>query len=323
MRTAVSFQTINRSNSGPGAFLRGAKWYWDEVTEMTAAAGFRAIALPIKPNSPTDVRNGAPICTDELREVYGSVEGYRSYLQEKGIERVSAMLLSAQDMLAYMQENSLPMEEYFSIFYSYAEDACTVLKSLGGEALVLSPTPAWGALHQMLETEAHIQAFLDGAAECLNRIGRMSAALGIRTCVKNDFWTLVRGTAISSFLEKLDDAVFFAPDTAQLQIAGADPVALIRKHAGRIGCVCLTDTKYRDETENYKSASPEFPQSGRQQRCYHDLGYGDVDFPAVYAALREAGFDGLVILESRYTLEVPRALLRMRTFWNRLTKAER
>lgn len=321
MKTAVSFNTIHRSNSGPGAMLRGAKWYWDEVTDMVAAAGFRSIALQMNPNTPTDARNGAPICTDELRQVYGSIAGYRSYLKEKGIEEVSALMISGQNLLANMQETAVPIEAFFTELYAHAEDVCDVLRVLGGQLLLVSPTPAWGNLLQILDGPAALEKFEDDAAACLNKIGDMSQKMGIRTCVKNDFWTLMRGSSIRAFMEKVDRSlVSFAPDTAQLQIADADPVELIHAYGKDLHCVCLTDTKYKDQVENYKSISPEFPQSGALQRCYCDLGNGDVDFGAVYRALQAKDFDGLVILESRYSLNIPRAILRMRTFWNRLTR---
>lgn len=323
MKTAISFNTVHRSNSGPGAMLRGAKWYWDEVTDMVAAAGFTSIALPMNPNNAMDARNGAPICTDGLREVYGSVEDYLAYLNEKGIENVAALMISGQGMLERMQEIAMPMEEFFTEFYKYAEDACEALCILGGKVLLVSPTPAWGSLLLTLGSEDKLQKFEDDTVKCLNKIGTMSATMGIHTCVKNDFWTLLRGNSIRAFMEKVDrNVVSFAPDTAQLKIADADAAELIREYGSDIRCVCLTDTKYQDQTENYKSISPEFPQIGAQQRCYNDLGYGDVDFSAVYQEMETQNFDGLVVLESRYSLNIPKAILRMRTFWNRLLKAD-
>ena len=36
--------------------------------------------------------------------------------------------------------------------------------------------------------------------------------------------------------------------------------------------------------------------------------------------LKAEGFDGPVLLESKYSLDIPKGILRMRTFWNRLEK---
>lgn len=321
MKTAISFNTVNRETSGPGAFMRAAKWYWDEVTDMAAAAGFTSLALPMLPSTPNIARNGAPICTDEIRNVYGSAEGYLSYLNEKGIENVAAIMISAQGMFDSMFESGVALKDFFTEFRRHAEDVCGMLKTLGGSVLVVSPTPAIGPLAQALGGEDKLAGFAEESARCISEIGAMSAAMGVRTCLKNDFWTLARGNEIHAFMEKVDRSVVgFAPDTAQLKIAGADYTALVREYADNLACVCLTDTNYSDQTDNYKSISPEYPQSGPQQRCYHDLGYGSVDFPAVYQTLQDTGFDGLVILESRHTLDVPKSILRMRTFWSRLTK---
>ena len=320
MKTAISFNTVNRDTSGPGAFARAAKWYWDELTDMIAAAGFDAVVLSMIPDSFNNVRCGAPICAGEFRQVYGSAENYLAYLNEKGIKNVEAMMISGQAMLDSMFESGISMANYFAEFHKYAEDVCNVLHILGGPLLLVSPTPAWGNLLQILDGPAALEKFEDDAAACLNKIGAMSQKMGIRTCVKNDFWTLMRGNGIRAFMEKLDRSlVSFAPDTAQLQIADADPVELIDAYGKDLHCICLTDTKYKDQVENYKSISPEFPQSGVLQRCYCDLGYGNVDFEAVYNTLKAHNFDNLVVLESRYTLNVPRAILRMNTFWKRLT----
>ena len=34
MKPVASYGIVNADTSGPGAFLRAAKWYWDELTDM-------------------------------------------------------------------------------------------------------------------------------------------------------------------------------------------------------------------------------------------------------------------------------------------------
>ena len=322
MKTTVSFNTVNRNTSGPGAFMRAAKWYWDEVTDMVAAAGFDSVTLNMVPDTPNDARNGAPVCTGALNSQYGSASDYLAFLNDRGIHEVSCMTISAQSLMDTMFENGTSMDHFFDEFYRYAEDVCKALKILGGTILLVSPTPAVGPLTQYIgDDAAAVDQFLRDTASCLGRIGEMSDSMGIHTCIKNDFWTLVRGEKIRDLLNQLDPAyISFAPDTAQLKIAGADYLRLIDEYADNMKCVFLTDTRYEDTTENYRSISPEYPQSGPMQRCYCDLGYGTLDFAAVFASLKKHGFDGTVVLESRYTLDVPKAILRMRTFWNRLQK---
>ena len=72
--------------------------------------------------------------------------------------------------------------------------------------------------------------------------------------------------------------------------------------------------------KEYETISPEFPQSGASQRIYWDLGFGDIDFTSLFETLKTSGFEGPVILEPKYSLDIPKGILRMRTFWNRLEK---
>ena len=144
---------------------------------------------------------------------------------------------------------------------------------------------------------------------------------GINTVIRNEYWTLMRGTGIDAFVEKLDaEVVTYAPDPAHLHIAGADYLAYYEKYAKQAKAVCFTDTKFVDELDVYKTISPEYPQDGRIQRVYYDLGFGEMDFNKIYAILKENGFDGPVLLDSKYSIDIPKGILRMRTFWNNLEK---
>ncbi len=322
MKAVGSFGIVNADTSGPGAFLRAAKWYWDEVTDMFAAAGFTSIMIPMVPNTENVSRNGAPICTASIRTRFGSPAGYRKYLNEKGIDNVEVIGISAQAQFNSLFETGLPMEKFFDAFYEHAVDCADALTELGGSTLLISPTPGVGFLEQVFEgDEAKTAAFLEDAAACMNRIGAACKEKGINAVIRNEYWTLMRGAAVDAFLEKLDaDVVTYAPDPAHLVIAGADYAAYYEKYAKQAKAVCFTDTKFVDELDVYKTISPEFPQDGRLQRVYYDLGFGGIDFDRLYRILKDSDFDGPVILDSKYSLDIPKGILRMRTFWNRLEK---
>lgn len=84
-------------------------------------------------------------------------------------------------------------------------------------------------------------------------------------------------------------------DTGHYRYAGGDPVAGIRRHGQRIWHV------------HFKDCSPEVAARAREeeweyvQAIYHglfcELGQGDVDFPAVIAALEKEGYDGWIVVE--------------------------
>ncbi len=322
MKVVASFGIVNADTSGPGAFLRAAKWYWDEITDMFAAAGFKSIMIPMVPNTENVSRNGAPICTASIKTRFGSPEGYLKYLNEKGIDNVEAIAISAQSQFNSLFETGLPIEQFFDEFYKHAEDTVDALVQFKGSTLLVSPTPGIGFLNQVFnEDSAKIEKFLEDAAVCMNRIGECCNKSNINLVIRNEFWTLMRGTAIDAFVSRLDPKlVSYAPDPAHLHIAGADYLAYFEKYAKQAKAVCFTDTKFVDELDVYKTISPEFPQDGRLQRVYYDLGYGDMDFEKIYEILKKNDFDGPVLLDSKYSLDIPKGILRMRTFWNNLEK---
>lgn len=322
MKAVASFGIVNADTSGPGAFLRAAKWYWDEVTEMFAAAGFGSIMMPLVPNTENVSRNGAPVCTAAIRTRFGSPEQYLMYLNDKGIENVEVIGVSAQSQFNSLFESGLTMEKFFDVFYEYAVDCIETLVSLKGSTLLVSPTPGIGFLRQTFQGEdARMEGFLAEAAECMNRIGSRCKENGVHLAIRNEYWTLMRGTKIREFMGQVDrELVSYAPDSAHLAIAQADYKNLFAQYASQAKVVCFTDTKFQDEMGVYQTISPEFPQDGRQQRVYYDLGYGDIEFGVLYKCLKNVGFDGAVILDSKYSLDIPKGILRLRTFWNRLEK---
>lgn len=322
MKLALSYDLVNMSSSLSGNMNLNYKWYWEDLVDWTAAVGFDSIALTMIPNAFNVGRSGAPRCTLAVNTKYGSAKGYLQFLNDHGIGSVCAINVSAQAMLADMFESGKRFEDLYPAMFDYAQDATDMLAELGGTVLNVSPTPAIGALRARLGgDEAAFSRFTDEARACVSRIGEMSAKKGVRTCLANEFWTLARGDDVDKWLDALDPAlVGYTASTAMLRIAKAEPAAVIGRHMGRLGCVIFTDSDFVDTVDCYASATPEYPQEGPQQRVYKDLGYGSVDLHGVYEVLKTAGYDGLVILEPRYTTNVPRALLRTRAFWTRLTK---
>ena len=322
MKAVASFGIVNADTSGPGAFLRAAKWYWDELVDMFAAAGFQSIMIPMVPNTENVSRNGAPICTASIRTRFGSEEEYLKFLNDKGIKNIEVIGISAQSQYNSLFETGLPIEKFFDGFYEYALDNIEALKAFNGSTLLVSPTPGVGFLEKEFGgDQTKLQNFLKNAAECMNKLGERCKENQIHMAIRNEFWTLLRGAEIHNFMKLVDpELVSYAPDPAHLAIAGENYQDVFAKYAKQAQAICFTDTKFVDENEAYRSISPEFPQEGRMQRVYYDLGYGDIDFEAIYKELKKAAFKGPVILESKYSLDIPKGILRLRTFWNRLEK---
>jgi sugar phosphate isomerase/epimerase len=300
--------------------FRYNKPFWDEILDMIGTSGFTAIEIPMVPDDFNSARSGAPICVGELNGKYGSPEGFLADLNYRGIDKVCSMSISAQSMWANMQDRGVPIEELYPELYAHAENVLDALSRVGGEALIVTPTPCIGDLN--LAFGGDKSCFDKLAHECfetINKISKKSAEYGIRTYIRNDFWCLAHGDMADAFLAELDPSVGYAIDLAHLNISKVDALEKIKKFKDRIGFIRFSDTRYVDEINNFANRAPEYPQTGRFQRCFCDVGYGNVDLKGVYALLNELGYQGTVVLESKNTLDCPRGILRAKTFWNRLT----
>jgi inosose dehydratase len=101
-----------------------------------------------------------------------------------------------------------------------------------------------------------------------------------------------------------------ALDTAELTIAGIDPVAFYNKHHDRVWHMHFKDAVVRDTTEEYKKPGAELDYwpaamilAGLDQgieRWYYEMGApgGLVDFPALTTGMKHFGYKGWIVAES-------------------------
>ena len=102
MKTALSFELVNMYSSLADNMYLNYKWYWENLTDWTAATGFDSISLTLVPNQFNVGRGGAPRCTLAINTKYGSAQGYLNFLNDRGIKNVSSFNISAQAVLADM-----------------------------------------------------------------------------------------------------------------------------------------------------------------------------------------------------------------------------
>jgi inosose dehydratase len=137
--------------------------------------------------------------------------------------------------------------------------------------------------------------------DTLNEVGAILLAEGVRAAFHNHVGTPIETREeIDTLLALTDPAtVFLGPDTGHLAWAGADPVAFCRDYAARIVTLHLKDVdpavvaRGRAAGWNYRA----FTDAG----VFTELGDGGVDFPAIFAILREIGFAGWLIAETDVT----------------------
>jgi inosose dehydratase len=120
---------------------------------------------------------------------------------------------------------------------------------------------------------------------------------GLRTVFHHHCAGFVETPAeVQTFLELTDpELIGLCFDTGHYRFGGGDPLAGLRRHAGRIWHV------------HFKDCQPEVAARSRAERwdylkalhhgVFCELGKGDVDFPAVLRALREMGYEGWIVVE--------------------------
>jgi inosose dehydratase len=145
-------------------------------------------------------------------------------------------------------------------------------------------------------------------AAVLDQVGEITLAEGVRSCFHNHVGSVIETRVEIDRLFALVDpnVVFMGPDTGHLAWGGVDVVEFCRDYAHSI------------KTMHIKDINPHVLQEGKgkewdyrafvEHGIFTELGLGFVDFPAVFAILQDAGFQGWLIVETDVTQQ-PSALL--------------
>ena len=150
------------------------------------------------------------------------------------------------------------------------------------------------------------EEFAQTAAVC-SRVGEITLAEGVRSCLHNHAGTVIETPAeIDRLFSLVDRDVFFmGPDTGHLAWGGADVVPFFRKYAGIIKTAHLKDIK-REVLEEGRAKGWDYGEF-KAHGIYTELGQGMVDIPALLAILKGVGFEGWLLVETDVT-QLPTAL---------------
>ena len=220
----------------------------------------------------------------EIANLYGSLEGLRSFLAECALDAVSSYVYDPfVGFDVEMGRGPDPLDpdavERIATTAVWFADA---VHRLGGDALVVRPVgSAWqtGALSD-------------------EQIG---------TLARLDFLSALRlAGGIDRLLAATDPAlVGLALDTAEFAIAGIDPVAFFRSHADRVRHIQLKNARHVvDEAEALTPHAEQFVRTEggarRIERWFFeptDEG-GLIDFEAFAQAVADADYAGWIVVES-------------------------
>jgi inosose dehydratase len=131
---------------------------------------------------------------------------------------------------------------------------------------------------------AELKAF----GETLNEIGKKTAALGLPLVFHPHMNQIGQNPEEVEVILKASDAryVKLLLDTGHWAASGADPVAAVKAHGKRLGMLHIKDVKDHTPTE---------PKGNKYE--FVELGQGKVDFPAIFAALKAARYQGWAVVE--------------------------
>jgi len=184
---------------------------------------------------------------------------------------------------------------------AYAMDTCRLLADLGAPVLVLAE--AGDAVRERIAgrvrtsdprfSEDQWKRFSEGA----NEIARRAREMGLVTAFHPHAGTYVETPAeTDELLRRTDPAlVGLCLDTGHVYYGGGDPVALARSDPGRIRHVHLKDV-YRDRYERALAQKLDFTAAVGED-VFAPVGFGAVDMALLLRILREARFDGWLIVE--------------------------
>ena len=154
----------------------------------------------------------------------------------------------------------------------------------------------------------------------LNAMARHMSARGVRLAFHHHMGTVVETEAeIDRLMANTDDDVGLLLDTGHLVFAGGDPVAVARRHGGRIVHVHCKDVRAPVLTEVLRD-DRSFLRAVLDS-VFTVPGDGSIDFAAVLRELRTAGYAGWLVVEAEQDPAKAHPLAYARTGFAHLRRA--
>ncbi len=145
-------------------------------------------------------------------------------------------------------------------------------------------------------------AFQELCARC-NQIGELAGEMGFAAGLHNHMNQMVQTQEeVDRFMSMTDPKLFgLSPDTAHLHLAGCDVVGTIERYKHRIKLLDYKDAKWTAlSTDLSKPGGTVHPQDLSVERILssiHDLGDGEVDFPACHRILKSVNYQGWICVD--------------------------
>ncbi|WP_336697695.1 sugar phosphate isomerase/epimerase family protein [Curtobacterium sp. USHLN213] len=250
-------------------------WFWTGVLDRLEEAGVTVLETTFPP---ADLITAA--------RAFGGLDGLRTELDRRGMRVVS-------EYFGDLEHADLAAADIRERLVEAASAAAERLAAVGGSFLVA------GMPMRRSNTAGDLEpvdlATLAPIVDDVHAIAEAAARHGVRLLLHPEshstFWTSRDVDLVMLLADPF--LVGLCADTGHLVLGGSDPVAVIERHADRIGLLHWKDAAGRF-TEQVPVDAEVFV---RHRPYFRPMGEGIVDWPAVAAALDRAGVTGPVLLE--------------------------
>ncbi|HEX5789015.1 MAG TPA: myo-inosose-2 dehydratase [Woeseiaceae bacterium] len=134
-------------------------------------------------------------------------------------------------------------------------------------------------------------------AERLDELADRMQSRGMRLAYHHHMGTVIQSEAeVHALMAATSDAVGLLLDTGHLAFAGGDPLAVARQHVARVAHVHCKDVRQTVLTR-VRNADNSFLEAVLQG-VFTVPGDGSVDYAPIFAVLREAGYEGWLVVEA-------------------------
>jgi inosose dehydratase len=287
--SSITWGPLRRGGEGPYAGLAGLERILDEIR----AAGYDHAVASVSGRAPGGRAGGGAAEEGPL----ATPEGQLDLLARHGLRpapgSIGGFALSDPAMLEANVEG--------------ARRAARYTRGLGLDAVYLMPEvapPRWetpGHYPEGNRPDRPSPAHVAATCEALNRMGEACRAEGVWLCPHNHagmYWETA--DEYEEVVAGTDPAlVGLGPDVGHMVWGGIDPVSWFRRHMERVKSIHIKDVdgavleRARREGLSYRGAS--------DAGIWTEIGSGAVDWPALFARWRDAGYGGAVVVESDRT----------------------
>jgi inosose dehydratase len=176
----------------------------------------------------------------------------------------------------------------------------SLLAEMGCEVLIFAEVT--GCIHSDISTRLSQRPRIAGTewqhfGQRLSEVGKAAADFGLRLCYHHHMGTVVQSRDdIDALMQATTDDVQLLLDTGHAWFAGADPVKLAEKYAGRIGHLHCKDIR-----------EPQMRHCINRDCSFLDAmldgvftvpGDGCIDYAGVFAALGKVSYSGWAVVEA-------------------------